>query len=189
MLRFLRYRSLLLQRRYPSSKKGRLARMLNSDLVHWNEGTVTRGVAIGMFWAFIPMPFQMLPASIFCWLIRGNLPVAVLCVWITNPLTLPPILLLEYRLGDLILTLLASAPVADIVAESTTYSVFRGGLRRILVGGLLLSCVAMLLSYISVLLAFKLSYINRRQHRTLRVKQFAKKKEQAAATQLPPGLD
>lgn len=157
MLRYLRYQSLRMQRRYPKSKKGLLPKMLNSDMVIWNADTVPRGMAIGMFWAFIPMPLQMIPASIFCWLIHGNLPIALVCVWLTNPITLPPILLLEYRIGEWVLQLLATTHIDEIVAEASTYAVIAGGLQRILAGGLVVSCTAMIVGYLATKLAFKFS--------------------------------
>ena len=72
-------------------------------LWHLNRQSVSRGVAIGMFWAFIPIPFQMVPATFFAILFRGNLLVSVALVWITNPVTMPPIFYFSYRLGRLIL--------------------------------------------------------------------------------------
>ena len=63
---------------------------------------LSRGLAIGMFWAFAPMPFQMIPAAFFCWLSRANLPAAILCVWISNPFTYAPIFFAEYQIGLLL---------------------------------------------------------------------------------------
>ena len=162
MLRFLRYRSLLLQRRYPKADKSLLGRLHRSPLVHWNESTVTRGVAIGMFWTFIPIPLQMFPATLFCWLIRGNLPIAILCVWISNPITISPILLLEYQLGQLIFHILGSPESAGLEGGSL-FSVIGGGLRYTLTGGLALSCFSMIVSYVAVLVAFKFSAARRKK--------------------------
>ena len=64
--------------------------------------TVSRGMAVGMFWGFAPMPFQMVPATFFCWIMRANLPAALACVWISNPLTYAPIFYVEYRIGTML---------------------------------------------------------------------------------------
>ena len=68
-------------------------------LWHFNRRSTVRGLAAGAFFAFIPVPWQMLlAASAAAWW-RFNLPVAVAMVWITNPLTIPPIAFASYRLG------------------------------------------------------------------------------------------
>lgn len=68
-----------------------------------NRQSVSKGFAVGIFWAFIPMPFQMLPATLFAILFRANLLVSIALVWITNPITMAPIFYFTYRLGQLIL--------------------------------------------------------------------------------------
>ena len=60
---------------------------------------VAAAVAIGMFCAFIPVPFQMLIAAIFAIWLRANILVAVPTVWISNPLTLGPMFYFCYLLG------------------------------------------------------------------------------------------
>ena len=85
MIRWIKLRTILLRRSYGGDRKSLVGRLLDSDLVHWNRGTASRGAAVGMFWAFTPIPFQMFPATLFCLLVRGNLPLAILCVWISNP--------------------------------------------------------------------------------------------------------
>jgi uncharacterized protein (DUF2062 family) len=69
------------------------------NLWHLNRRSVAGGAAVGLFWAFIPMPFQMLPAAVFSLLFRVNLPIAVAGVWLTNPLTWVPIYYFCYRIG------------------------------------------------------------------------------------------
>jgi len=60
---------------------------------------VAAGVATGLFWAMMPIPFQMLPAGITAFFLRFNVPAAISLVWVTNPLTWPLILYWQYRLG------------------------------------------------------------------------------------------
>ncbi|MBF2735611.1 MAG: DUF2062 domain-containing protein [Betaproteobacteria bacterium AqS2] len=160
MIRWLKYRSLLLRRSHPPTGGSWLARFLHSDLVHWNRSSVTRGTATGMFWAFIPIPFQMIPAILFCWLLRGNLAVAIIIVWISNPLTLAPIIYLEYRLGELIL---AGAEVP--AAAEGTLALFAGGLKYVMVGALFVSIAMMLAGYVAVQIAFTLSERRRARRR------------------------
>lgn len=60
---------------------------------------VAAGVATGLFWAAMPIPFQMLPAGVTAFLLRFNVPAAICVVWVTNPVTWPFILYWQYRLG------------------------------------------------------------------------------------------
>lgn len=73
------------------------------NLWHINRHSVSRAFLIGLFWCFIPMPFQMVPAAFFAIWFNGNLPLSVALVWISNPLTMPPLFYLNYRIGAFIL--------------------------------------------------------------------------------------
>ena len=79
------------------------ARLHDPNLWHLNKYSVSGGVSLGIFIAFMPIPMQMLLAAALAILVRVNLPVSVMMVWITNPLTIPPIFYSAYRLGAWIL--------------------------------------------------------------------------------------
>ena len=64
---------------------------------------ITRGVTLGLFIAFIPMPMQMAAVLLFMPLFRFNVPIAIAMVWITNPFTMPPIYVVEYYTGSFFL--------------------------------------------------------------------------------------
>ncbi|MBL8260157.1 MAG: DUF2062 domain-containing protein [Candidatus Competibacteraceae bacterium] len=68
-------------------------------LWQFRRRSTVRGLAAGAFFAFVPVPWQMVLAAAAAVWLRFNLPVAVAMVWITNPLTLPPIAFANYRLG------------------------------------------------------------------------------------------
>ena len=73
------------------------------QLWHFGRRSTVLGLAVGVFFAFIPFPWQMaLAAAAAVWL-RFNLPVAAAMVWITNPVTMPPIFYFTYRLGSWVL--------------------------------------------------------------------------------------
>ena len=68
-----------------------------------NRRMVTRGVAVGLFWGFIPMPMQMLAVMATTPFLRFNVPIAISMVWLSNPFTMPPMYYVEYLTGNLIL--------------------------------------------------------------------------------------
>jgi uncharacterized protein (DUF2062 family) len=78
-------------------------RLQDPGLWHINRRSCSGGIAVGMFCAFIPMPFQMLLAAIGAVLFRSNILVAVPMVWISNPLTMPPMFYFCYLVGAQIL--------------------------------------------------------------------------------------
>lgn len=68
-----------------------------------NRKMVTRGVFVGLFWGFIPMPMQMLGVMITTPLFRFNVPIGLATVWLSNPFTYPPLWYLEYKTGNILL--------------------------------------------------------------------------------------
>ncbi len=73
------------------------------NLWHINRHSVSKAFLIGMFWCFIPMPFQMVAAAFCAIWINCNLPISVALVWISNPITMPPIFYFNYLVGAFIL--------------------------------------------------------------------------------------
>ena len=69
------------------------------NLWHLNRHSVARAMGVGLFAALIPMPMQMLLAASLAIPLRGNLPIAVSLVWLTNPLTMPPVFFVTYMTG------------------------------------------------------------------------------------------
>ena len=82
--------------------------LFRPELWQIRRESIATGAAIGLFWAFIPVPAQMLLSSITAIVFRANIPVGLAMCWITNPLTIPFFLLMNYRVGLLVT---ASQPV------------------------------------------------------------------------------
>jgi len=76
-----------------------------------NRKSVAKGVLVGLFIAFIPMPAQMVAIVLLQPLFRFNLPLAIAMVWITNPLTMPFIYYIEYETGGFLLNMQDLPPV------------------------------------------------------------------------------
>lgn len=68
-----------------------------------NRRSISKAVAIGLFVAMLPIPGHTPLALLLGLLLRANLPVALLAIWVVNPLTLAPILYGEYVLGNYLL--------------------------------------------------------------------------------------
>jgi uncharacterized protein (DUF2062 family) len=88
-------------------------RLFEHGLWHAKTESVARGVAIGMFWAFV-VPFaQIVFAAAHCVWWRANIPVAAGITFITNPLTVGGWLWLAYQLGSLFVSPGPAATAGD----------------------------------------------------------------------------
>lgn len=68
-----------------------------------NRKMVARAVSIGLFIAFIPMPFQMVAVMAFVPFIRFNVIIGLAMCWLSNPFTMPPMYYMEYVTGSFFL--------------------------------------------------------------------------------------
>ncbi|WP_338592674.1 DUF2062 domain-containing protein [Shewanella khirikhana] len=73
------------------------------NLWHLNRRSAPGAFAVGLFMAWMPMPFQMVAAAALAIFFNVNLPVSVALVWITNPITMPFLFYIAYMVGAKIL--------------------------------------------------------------------------------------
>ena len=85
------------------------------NLWHINRHSVARAFLVGIWFCFIPMPFQMIGAALFAIWFNSNLPLSVVLVWISNPVTMPPIFYFNYKVGAWVL----NRPVLNFQFELT----------------------------------------------------------------------
>ena len=78
------------------------------DLWAINKKSVTRAFTVGLFMAYVPVPFQMALAAGASIIVRSNMPISVALVWISNPVTMPFLYPIAYLLGAYILGTLPS---------------------------------------------------------------------------------
>jgi len=68
-----------------------------------NRKSISRGILIGLFWGFIPMPMQMLALLAVTPFVKFNVPIGISMVWLSNPLTMPFMYYMEYQTGNFLL--------------------------------------------------------------------------------------
>ncbi|MFN2309818.1 MAG: DUF2062 domain-containing protein [Gammaproteobacteria bacterium] len=137
-------------------------RLQDANLWHLNRRSVSGGVAVGLFCAMLALPMQMLIAGALAIWLRVNLPIAVVLVWISNPLTMGPIWYAGYRTGAWLLDL----PPRNVGFEAawddllvTMLSVWK----PLLLGSLLLGALSALLGFLLVRLGWRLYVVQQRR--------------------------
>ncbi|MGB0359839.1 MAG: DUF2062 domain-containing protein [Endozoicomonas sp.] len=168
----------IIQRYLPDShriKENRYLQFLGSALYNANLWQLNRRSAataffIGIFVAFIPMPFQMVPAACLAILFRCNLPLSVALVWITNPFTMPAIFYFTYKIGCLIL----QVPVSESSFELTLQGLGSGLVRiwkPLYLGSVITGLILGLLNYMMIRIIWRWNVVvNWRQRNKRRVK-------------------
>ena len=73
------------------------------NLWHINRHAISKAFMVGVFCSFMPIPLQMMLAALIAVWINCNLPISVMLVWISNPLTMPPMFYFNYLIGTYIL--------------------------------------------------------------------------------------
>lgn len=126
---------------------GRLADNIN--LWHLNRRTAAGAFAVGLFYAFMPVPFQMVLAAATAIILKVNLPLSVALVWVSNPLTMPAMLYGSYRLGAWLLN-----QPGDSFLFELSWSWFQASLYTVapslLVGSVILGSLASVAGYLTI---------------------------------------
>ncbi|WP_108652980.1 DUF2062 domain-containing protein [Dongshaea marina] len=86
----------------------------DANLWHLNRRSAAGAFAVGLFMAWMPIPCQMLFAAGAAILFRVNLPISVALVWISNPITMPPLFYAAYVLGAKLTGLSIPADQGDL---------------------------------------------------------------------------
>lgn len=84
-------------------------RLHDPNLWRLNRHSVAKSFAIGLFFAWVPLPTQMVMSACTAIYFRANIAISVSLVWISNPLTIPPLFYGAYALGLLVLQIPPSA--------------------------------------------------------------------------------
>jgi len=139
------------------------------NLWHLNRNSVAGAMAVGLFMAFIPIPFQMVFAAALAIFFRVNLPIAAALVWLTNPFTMPPIFFLTYKLGA---WLLDTEAVPLVFAPTFEWLMTEMGTvwKPFLLGSVLVACASAALGYFASHLIWRLHILQRIKERRARFK-------------------
>ena len=95
-------------------------RFLSPELWRFTRRSVPRGIALGLFSAFVIPVGQIFVAAFLALPARANVPLSALATFITNPFTLPFWLVVANRVGAFMLRIdAATAQVASAKAGSS----------------------------------------------------------------------
>ena len=98
-------------------------RFLSPELWRFTRRSVPRGVALGLFSAFIIPVGQIFVAAFVALPARANVPIAALSTFITNPFTLPFWLVVANRIGNFMLQIdAATTGYAAAKANSSSWA-------------------------------------------------------------------
>ena len=137
------------------------------NLWHLNRRSVSGAFAIGLFCAFVPVPFQMALAAMISILARANLPVSVVLVWVTNPLTMGPLFFFAYKVGTWILGTPPPVETAEMVeaVQVSALQWFTGEIKAnwkpFLLGSLVCGSVSALVGYVTIRVSWRLHLVRR----------------------------
>ncbi len=142
----------------------------NPDLWHLNKHSVAGAFFIGIFCAFLPIPFQTVLAGFLAIFFKRNLPLSIGLVFITNPVTMPAIFYFNYLVGSLFFS--DSVPInysmIDDIWVFLTENFKRVG-RPLIVGSILCGFFAGMASYLIIhtiwIWQVKSNWTKRRQER------------------------
>ncbi len=137
------------------------------NLWHLNRRSVSRAFLVGIFFAFMPMPFQMVAAAAVGVIVHSNLPISIGLVWISNPVTIPPIFYFTYKVGTSIL----EVPTRPFEIELSTEWAMRelGAIwEPLLLGSLICAVVFASIGFVGIRLFWRFHVIRswrKRQHK------------------------
>jgi uncharacterized protein len=92
------------------------------NLWHFNRHSVSKAFAVGLFCAWIPLPMQMVFGAIGAIIFGSNIALSVALVWVTNPVTMPPLFYFAYRVG----LLFTNSPVTEESSDFSVVNIFSG---------------------------------------------------------------
>jgi len=84
------------------------------NLFHLNRNSVSRAFAVGLGVAMLPTYGHMIIAAALAIWFRANIAISSILVWISNPLTFPLMLVIEYWIGANLMGIESTLAMSDI---------------------------------------------------------------------------
>jgi len=139
-------------------------RLYRPSLWHLNRHSVARAFAIGLFCTWLPFPFQSIIAATLAIFFIAHIPLSIALVFVTNPITIPPMFYFAYWLGNKLLL----RKVGEFNFE-LSWEWFTTGMLQVwqplLFGSLLLGIISSILGYICIHLLWRYNIKRRWQER------------------------
>lgn len=138
------------------------------NLFHLNRSSVSRAVSISLAVAIIPFFGHMFISAVLAIWMRANLAISITLVWISNPLTFPFILYLEYKIGQLFLNLFGFGEGRQLIDGAWLDTVLHSW-KPILLGTSILGFLLAIVGYYSIQGIWRLDVakkLKRRRDRT-----------------------
>jgi len=129
------------------------------NLWHMNRHSLSGAAAVGLFSALLPIPLQMLVAAIIAILFRVNLPLSIALVWVTNPVTIPPIFYFAYRFGLFLMGEHISMDISDI-SMALILEIVEKSWQPLLLGSLVLGVISALIGFFTVHCFWRIHVLN-----------------------------
>lgn len=140
------------------------------DIWHLTRRSSAGGVAVGLFWAMMPLPMQTIFAAATAIIIRVNLPLSVIFVWVTNPITGAPVYYLAYKLGSVLL----NEPVQNVAFEFSIHWMTETLVhiwQPLMAGCLLLGVCSAAIGYVAIRVLWRMLALRKwNQRRSNRIK-------------------
>lgn len=167
----------IIKKYLPTPEKIKQMRVLNlfgtmlhdGNLWHLNRRSARGAFAVGLFWAWTPLPFQMVFSALVAVPLRVNLPLSVALVWISNPVTMPVMLYLSYLVGTVVLSSPAE-PFAFEASFSWLWHSMQSIGKPLITGSLLMGLTASIIGYFAIDWLWRLSVKKEKLARFLRRK-------------------
>lgn len=124
-------------------------RLFKPELWKPTRKSIAQGLAVGVFIALTPtFGVQMLISGLAAYFLQINIPIAVAAAWITNPITMPIIYPLQYKLGQMFCI---NTGTDEFIKYSGKLQMFIRIAKPLWIGSLISAAFFSLLSYIAVI--------------------------------------
>jgi len=127
-------------------------KLFRPELWKLSRRSAAGGLALGVFIALTPtVGTQMIISGLAAYFLGVNIPIAVACAWITNPVTIPIIFPLQFKLG---LILGGHAQKGELIQHSGPIRMFIKYAKPLWIGSLVSAGFFSILSYATVIIAW-----------------------------------